>query len=243
MNNADHPTQECSKPDEATHFLIVDIETVPDGRLLSSVKYQGQGLDAEEAIRRAQEEARSQSPTGSDFVPPIFQIPIAVSIIRVRPDFTIQSIAALDAPRFRPQRIVEDFWRGLAHYRSKSNGRLKIVTFNGRGFDLPLLEISAFRYGCAAADYFLGGRDRYRGYSLDLLEWLTNYGSLRPSGVKLDVFAKLLGKPGKFDTSGDQVYGMYKNGKIQEINDYCMCDTLDTYFVFLRTRVLEDISR
>ena len=31
---------------------------------------------------------------------------------------------------------------------------------------------------------------------------------------------------------------MHREGKLQEINDYCMCDTLDTYFVFLRTRVL-----
>ena len=52
------------------------------------------------------------------------------------------------------------------------------------------------------------------------------------------MLAKLLGKPGKMDVSGDQVYEMYKAGKFQEINDYCMFDTLDTYFVFLRTRVL-----
>jgi hypothetical protein len=31
---------------------------------------------------------------------------------------------------------------------------------------------------------------------------------------------------------------MYREGKLQEINDYCMFDTLDTYFVFLRTRVM-----
>jgi 3'-5' exonuclease len=239
MTSEDPQTQENLKSDDVTQFLVVDIETVPDGKLLNCLKYQGQGLDPEEAIRRAQEEAKAQSPSGSDFLPPIFQIPIAVSILRARPDFTIQNISCLDAPHFRPQRIVEDFWRGLTHYRSKSNGRLKLVTFNGRGFDLPLLEIAAFRYGCTAAEYFLCGRDRFRGYSLDLMEWLTNYGALRSTGVRLDVFAKLLGKPGKLDTSGDQVYSMFKSGRIQEINDYCMCDTLDTYFVFLRTRVLE----
>ena len=48
----------------------------------------------------------------------------------------------------------------------------------------------------------------------------------------------MLGKPGKMDVSGDQVYEMYQAGRYQEINDYCLCDTLDTYFVFLRTRVL-----
>jgi predicted PolB exonuclease-like 3'-5' exonuclease len=54
----------------------------------------------------------------------------------------------------------------------------------------------------------------------------------------LNLLSKLLGKPGKMEVSGDQVYAMYEAGKAQEINDYCMFDTIDTYFVFLRTRVL-----
>jgi hypothetical protein len=32
---------------------------------------------------------------------------------------------------------------------------------------------------------------------------------------------------------------MHRAGRLQEINDYCMFDTLDTYFVFLRTRVMK----
>ena len=54
----------------------------------------------------------------------------------------------------------------------------------------------------------------------------------------LDLLSKLLGKPGKLEIRGDQVYAMFLEGKIQEINDYCAFDTLDTYFVLLRTRVL-----
>jgi hypothetical protein len=57
-------------------------------------------------------------------------------------------------------------------------------------------------------------------------------------GMRLDLFAKLLGKPGKVGVAGDQVYAMCLAGKVQEVNDYCMFDTLDTYFIFLRTRVL-----
>jgi predicted PolB exonuclease-like 3'-5' exonuclease len=239
MSTTELPPQEVPKSDEVTQYLVVDIESVPDGKLVNAVKYPGQGLNDEEAVRQAQEEARAHSLSGSDFLPPSFQIPVSVCTLRVKADFTVQSISCLDAPQFRPQKIVEDFWRGLVHYRNKSGGQLKLVTFNGRGFDLPLLELSAFRYGCSAPDYFKMGRNRYTGYGFDLMEWLTNYGALRQTGVKLDIFAKLLGKPGKCGTAGDQVYEMYRQGKIQEINDYCMCDTLDTYFVFLRTRVLE----
>jgi predicted PolB exonuclease-like 3'-5' exonuclease len=115
--------------------------------------------------------------------------------------------------------------------------RAKLVTFNGRGFDLPLLEFAAFRYGISARDYFQGGRrDRYKG-QLDLMDWLSNYGACRMAGG-LNLLSKMLGKPGKMGVAGDQVYAMYQAGKKQEINDYCVCDVLDTYFVFLRCRVL-----
>ena len=79
-------------------------------------------------------------------------------------------------------------------------------------------------------------RNRFNG-DLDLMDWLANYGACKMVGG-LDLLAKLLGKPGKMDVSGDQVYAMYQAERFQEINDYCLCDTLDTYFVFLRTRVL-----
>ncbi len=226
---------------DTTAFLVLDTESIPDGRLLSLVKYAAEDLSPAEAIRRAQAEARELSPKGSDFLPVSFQVPVAVCILRVAADFRLQALRCLDAPHFRPQRIVEEFWRGLAHYKSRSGNRAKLITFNGRGFDLPLLELAAFRYGCCASDYFVNSRNRYNG-EIDLFDWLTNYGACRLAGG-LDLFSKILGKPGKMEVSGDQVYAMYLAGKIQEINDYCMFDTLDTYFVFLRTRVLRgDIS-
>ena len=55
---------------------------------------------------------------------------------------------------------------------------------------------------------------------------------------RVTLLAKMLGLPGKTEVSGEQVYPMHLEGKLREINDYCMFDTLDTYFVFLRTRVL-----
>jgi predicted PolB exonuclease-like 3'-5' exonuclease len=215
-----------------TAFLIVDTESVPDGRLLAQVKYPGEDLSPEDAISRAQEEARQASYTGSDFLPVSFQFPVAVCVVRVATDFSIQAVACLDAPAFRPLEVVRKFWFGVQVY-----GRAKIVTFNGRGFDMPLLELAAFRHGLSLRDYCQSSRNRFGGNHLDLLDWITNYGACRlPGGLNL--LAKLLGKPGKMDVAGDQVYRMYCQGRVQEINDYCLCDTLDTYFVFLRTRIL-----
>lgn len=221
----------AASPGSRTAFLVLDTESIPDGTLLHQVKYPEEELTPEQAIERAQREAREQSFNGSDFLPVTFQIPVAVCVLRVASDFTLQALTCLDAPQFQPAEIVRKFWAGCSHYRAK------LVTFNGRGFDLPLLELAAFRYGCSARDHFYNSRNRYNGNHLDLFDWLSNYGACRLTGG-LDLLAKILGKPGKMEVSGDQVYSMYQEGKLQEINDYCMFDTLDTYFVFLRTRVL-----
>jgi 3'-5' exonuclease len=220
-----------------TAFLVFDTESVPDGDLIARVKYPGEGLTPEQAIARAQAEAREQSRDGSDFLPVTFQVPVAVCVMRVAPDFTPQSLACLDSPNYRAPEIVRQFWRGVAYYH-----RAKLVTFNGRGFDLPLMELAAFDHGCSARDYFYNSRNRYNGNHVDLFDWLSNYGACRLAGG-LNMMARRAagGAPvgcGKFDVAGDQVHALYREGRLREINDYCMFDTLDTYFVFLRTRVL-----
>jgi predicted PolB exonuclease-like 3'-5' exonuclease len=213
-----------------TAFLVVDTESIPDGRLLSAVKYANENLSPEEAIEKAQGEARETNWNHSDFLPVTFQIPVAVCVLRVGSDFTLQALACLDAPHFRPREIVKKFWLGVSCYKAK------LVTFNGRSFDMPLLELAAFRYGYTARDYYQNSRNRFNG-PIDLCDWMTNFGACRMAGG-LDLLAKLLGKPGKMGITGDQVYQFYLDGKHQQINDYCLCDTLDTYFVFLRTRIL-----
>jgi predicted PolB exonuclease-like 3'-5' exonuclease len=220
-----------------TAFLVFDTESVPDGQLIGRVKYPRENLTPEEAIARAQAEARAQSANGSDFLPVTFQVPVAVCVLRVGVDFTIQGVTSLDTPLFRTPEIVRAFWKGVGHYQAA-----RLVTFNGRGFDLPLMELAAFDYGCSARDYFYKSRNRYNGNHLDLLDWLSNYSAYRLAGG-LSMMAQRAagGTPagcGKMDVAGDQVYQMYREGKLKEINEYCMFDTIDTYFVFLRTRVM-----
>lgn len=227
---ADTPAATPAPNQARPAFLVIDTESVPDGNLLSAVKYPGEKLSAEAAIEKARGEARDASWSGSDFLPVTFQIPVGVCVLRVGADFALQAISCLDAPFFRPREIVKKFWLGVSCYKAK------LVTFNGRAFDMPLMELAAFRYGLSARDYYQNSRNRFNG-PIDLCDWMTNFGACRMTGG-LDLLAKLLGKPGKMEVSGDRVYEMHREGKLQEINDYCLCDTLDTYFVFLRTRVL-----
>ena len=226
------PATVATRPTEPPPaYLVLDTESVPDGQLLTRIKYPDDNLSPDEAIERAQAEAREQSSAGSDFLPVTFQYPVAVCVLRVSADFRLQKATCLDAPQFRPAEITRQFWYGLGRLRAG------LVTFNGRGFDLPLLELAAFRYGCAARNHVQVNRHRFQGNHLDLMDWLTNFSAYRLVGG-LNLLSKLLGKPGKMGVAGDQVYKMYRAGQYQEINDYCLCDAIDTYFVFLRTRVL-----
>ncbi|CAK9014420.1 DNA_pol_B_exo2 domain-containing protein, partial [Durusdinium trenchii] len=158
----------------------------------------------------------------------------------VSDDFRLLDVTALDEPEFRPHVLTRGFWQGWRHYQ-----RPVIVTFNGRGYDLPVLELSAFRYGLALSDWFSNQgptydqpRHRYNAQShLDLMDLLSNFGAVRMTGG-LNLLANLIGKPGKTQVDGSQVQEMYDRGETEAINGYCRCDVLDTYFVFLRTRVL-----
>src|SRR3954464_5447343 len=112
MSFADLPLRTAADPPPA--FLVLDTESVPDGKLLGLVKYPDEDLPPEAAVARAQAEARERSRDGSDFLPVTFQYPIAVCVARVGPDFRLQAITCLDAPHYRPREIVEAFWRGAA---------------------------------------------------------------------------------------------------------------------------------
>jgi 3'-5' exonuclease len=216
--------------------LVFDVESVADGELISNVRYPGSNLSPEKAIATYQDELMELN--GTTFIPYTFQIPIAVVIAKVAKDFRLLDIVSLDEPEHRPQVITEKFWRGWERYHYP-----QWVTFNGRSFDIPIMELAAFRYGLSIPKWFKPDgyktpRNRYNAEShLDLQDVLTNFGAARCNGG-LNLVAQLLGKPGKMDVRGDQVQQQHDEGNKQAISDYCRCDVLDTYFVFLRTQVL-----
>jgi len=219
--------------------LVFDIETVADGELIAAAKYPTEtALSPIEAIARFQEELVLQS--GKTFVPYSYQIPAAIVIAKLDKSYELIDLVSLDEPEFRPHVMTEHFWRGWESY-----GRPQWITFNGRGFDLPVMELAAFRYGLSVPNWFKNDsnsysqpRNRFNVAShFDLQEFITNSGATWFRGG-LDLLARLLGKPGKMDVKGEQVQEMYNAGQFKEISDYCRCDVLDTYFVFLRIMVM-----
>jgi predicted PolB exonuclease-like 3'-5' exonuclease len=222
--------------DDVVKYLVFDVESVPDSKLISRVKYPGEEIDAREAVHRYQQELLEASGGVSEFIPVTFQYPISICIAKVRGDFTLLDIVCLDDPEFRPDEMVRLFWLGVEEVYDSAS----LVTYNGRGFDIPLLELMAYRYGYSAKRHFrdkYAGRSRYGTKHIDLQDWLSNYNAIRMYGG-LNLLAKIIGKPGKMQVRGDEVYSMFLEGRLRDVNNYCIHDVLDTYFVFLRTRVL-----
>jgi len=219
-------------------YLVFDVESVADGRLVSKVRHPGQQLEPREAVDAFRAELIEKYE--SDFIPYTFQIPVSVVVAKVTADFRLLDVVALDEPQFRPHVITENFWRGWELYQHPT-----LVSFNGRTFDMPLLELAAFRYGLSVPAWFdtksrtyEQPRNRYNTTAhFDLYDALTNFGAARFRGG-LNLAANILGKPGKMEVEGHMVQDMYNEGQLAEINDYCRCDVLDTYFVFLRVQVV-----
>ncbi|MCA8984647.1 MAG: 3'-5' exonuclease [Planctomycetaceae bacterium] len=219
-------------------WLIFDVEAVADGALIARVCYPSESLTPAEAIARKRAELLEEK--GSDFISYTFMLPISVAVAKVSHDGRLQDVVTLDAPEYQPANITRLFWQGWRHYQ-----RPTFVTFNGRGYDLPLMELAAYRYGISLPDWFNTeaksfeqSRNRYNiQRHFDLMDLISNFGAVRVTGG-LNVLANIIGKPGKTGIDGSCVQDLYDAGGVQQINDYCVCDVLDTYFVFLRSRVL-----
>ncbi len=223
----------------SVRYLVFDVESAADPELVAKVRHPGESINPIDAVQQYRAELIEKR--GNDFIPYTYQVPISIVVAKVSEDFRLLEMVALDEPQFRSHVITEKFWRGWESYK-----RPTLVSFNGRTFDIPLLELAAFRYGLGLSGWFSRQaktydqpRHRYNAEAhLDLHDVLTNYGASRYFEGGLNLAANILGKPGKMDVQGDMVQDLFFAGKFIEINNYCRCDVLDTYFVFLRCAVL-----
>jgi predicted PolB exonuclease-like 3'-5' exonuclease len=214
------------------HCLTFDIETVPDvdaGRLLL-------GLDglSDKDVATAMTFKRQQA-VGHDFLPLHQHRVVAISAtFRTADAFRVWT---LGDEKSDEAEIVQRFFEGIERYSPD------LVSWNGGGFDLPVLHYRALKHGIQAPRYWETGdsdRDfkwnnylsRYHWRHIDLMDVLANFNNR--AFAKLDEIALMLGFPGKLGMSGDKVWDKYQEGAIGEIRDYCETDVLNTWLVFLR---------
>ena len=213
--------------------LVFDIETRVDKALLRATQFPGLPIGDDEAYERMREQLRHESDGRSDFFPVTYHVPISIALVRAGADYVLQGVDVLGADALGEDELVREFWRRLEAF----DGTL--VSFNGRGFDLPVLELQALRHGCALPRYFgerNGLRQRF-GRHHDLFDWLGNHGAVRLRGG-LDLLAKLVGLPGKSGVAGGDVQRLWERGEWAAIHRYCADDAVQTYCVFLHVERL-----
>jgi hypothetical protein len=208
-------------------FAVFDIETRIDKALVKAVLQRGEDVSEEAAYEQAR--ARVAARAGSDFLPLSFHVPVSIAVGLVDDERILTSVEVLGASSYSEAGIVCEFWERLESF----DGTL--VSFNGRRFDLPVLELAALRHGCVIPRYFERGfRYRYSDAAhYDLYDFLTNCGAYSVRGG-MHLLAQLVGLPGKGEVDGAAVQALWEAGRLAEIHAYCRRDVIQTYFLFLR---------
>jgi len=216
--------------------LVFDIETVPDVELGRRV-YGLEGLEDASVADAMFAQARKHG--GSDFLPHEQHRIVAISCVLRRGDsLKVWSLGDLEADEAE---LVSRFFEGIDRYTPT------LVSWNGGGFDLPVLHYRALRHRVVARRYWeTGGEDqsfrwnnylsRYHERHTDLMDVLSGY---QPRAkASLADMADLLGLPGKLGFAGDQVWPAYAAGNLQAIRRYCETDVLNTWLIYLRFQMM-----
>lgn len=220
-------------------ILVFDIETIPDleaGRKL----YDLVNLSDEDtafalfALRRAK--------VGNEFLPHYLQKIVAISLVLSQGSQI--KVWSLGDEQADEKDLIQRFFSGIDKYTPT------LVSWNGSGFDLPVLHYRALLHGISASSYWESGENqqsfRYNNYlnrfhyrHLDLMDILAAYQN--KAFAPLDDIASMLGFPGKMGMSGAKVWEQYNLGNLKNIRDYCETDVLNTYCVYLRFELMRGL--
>ncbi|HZZ92779.1 MAG TPA: 3'-5' exonuclease [Usitatibacter sp.] len=220
-----------------TPVLVFDIETIPDVAGLRKLWELSPELSDAGVVELVSQ--RRRQATGNDFLPAHLQRVVAISCaLRDRDSFRIWSLgSAGDAERD----LVQRFFDGIEKYTPQ------LVSWNGSGFDLPVLHYRALFHGVAGCCYWDTGDSnkdfkwnnylsRFHTRHTDLMDVLAGFQNR--AFAPLDEIAQLCGLPGKLGMDGSQVWPAWQRGEIGAIRDYCETDVANTYLLFLRFQMI-----
>ncbi len=217
--------------------LAFDIESIPDIAGLRASR--GLDVSVSDAEVYALEMAERKEAGKGDFLPLHLQRVLVIScVFRNAEGLRVHSFVDRE-PEGRTQegRIIQTFFSTVERHVPQ------LVSWNGGGFDLPVLHYRGLRHGVVAGKYWDLGEDdrefkwnnyigRYHLRHLDLMDLLSMY---QPrASAPLDAMAKLCGFPGKLGMDGSAVYPAYLQGKLEDIRRYCETDVMNTYLLYCR---------
>ncbi len=226
-----------------TNFLVFDIETVPD--VVSARRMREEWRDLCDADIADALFAMRREETGHDFLRLHLQRVVAISAVFRQGDQL--AVWSLGDENSTEAELIQKFFDLIDRHTPT------LVSWNGGGFDLPVLHYRAMLNGVVASRYWDTGRDdpsfrwnnylgRYHERHTDLMDYLSLYQAR--ACVPLDDLASLLGFPGKMGMSGAKVWTAFQSGALKSIRDYCETDVLNTWLVFLRFQLMRgQVSR
>ena len=217
--------------------LVFDIETVPD--LVGLRQLRGTAPDIGDDALWAAIQAERAAEGKSDFMPHHLQRVLVVScVFRSAEGLRVHSFVDRGAEGASQEaRVIQGFFQAVEKHVPQ------LVSWNGGGFDLPVLHWRGLRHGVVAGKYWDLGEDdrefkwnnyigRYHLRHLDLMDLLAMY---QPrANAPLDAMAKLCGFPGKLGMDGSQVFAAWRAGQIEVIRRYCETDVMNTYLLYCR---------
>jgi predicted PolB exonuclease-like 3'-5' exonuclease len=209
-------------------LVTLDLETVPDEDLVSAVDGEP-GRPYPEQVQRLLAERRARTGGRSDFLPLPYHRPVVACLLEAAESGGVVSLtdALVWTDRQSPEAaFLEEAWRRL--------DGASLVSFHGKAFDLPVLELRSLKHAVPTPAWMAASR-RAGGQHFDMRELLGGPASSAP----LDLYAKLVGLPGKGEVAGADVQALYAAGDLDGIAAYCMTDVVQTYFLFLRHRLVD----
>ena len=220
-----------------TPTLVFDIETIPDTAGLRVLYDLPAGTSDEDVANIALHQRRQQNST--EFLPLHQHRICAISCaLREGSHFKVWTLGDADSSEAE---IIQRFFDGIEKYTPQ------IISWNGGGFDLPVLHYRGLIHGINASRYWDLGEDdkdfkwnnyisRYHTRHLDLMDLMAMFNAR--ANAPLDDLAKLCGFPGKLGMDGSKVWDAYKAGHIEEIRNYCETDVANTHLVYLRFQLM-----
>jgi predicted PolB exonuclease-like 3'-5' exonuclease len=220
-----------------TPMLVFDLETIPDVEGLRTLNGWGGDVPDAEVVERAA--AARREAVGHDFFPLHLQkVAVVGCVFRDDDGFRVKCIGKADDPEAT---LISGFFKTIERYTPQ------LISWNGSGFDLPVLHYRGLIHGIPAARYWDMGEDdrdfrysnyisRYHNRHVDLMDLLAKYNGR--ANAPLDELAKLCGFPGKLGMDGSQVWKAWSEGRQEEVRAYCETDVVNTWLVYCRFRMM-----
>jgi len=220
------------------NILVFDVETIPDidsGKKIFNLE----DLSDKNAAELMFSHRYQKSNGRTEFLQHYLHKIVTISVVLKTDDKL--SVWSLGDKNSTETELLERFFEGIERYTPV------IVSWNGSGFDLPVIHYRSLIHGVVAQRYWENGDDdqsfrwnnylsRFHSRHTDLMDVLSGY--ITTARAPLNEIATILGFPGKMGMSGEKVWDCYLDGDIESIRNYCETDALNTYLIYLKYQLV-----